>query len=380
MTQWEAWLADRAAIRADRGLVRSDPVLRRSGSAVLDLASNDYLGLAGDPRVVRAAHEALDTYGASATASRLVTGTLAVHRELEAALAHLTGQPSCLVFASGYAANLGTLTALAGRGAEILLDEHVHASMHDAARMSRVPYRTFRHNDPGALDAALRERTEARALVAIESIYSVHGDAAPLRGLLEVCRRHDALLVVDEAHGIGVAGDGRGLVQAQGLAGEAGLVVTATLSKSLGSQGGATLGPTAVRDHLVNTARTFIFDTGLAPAAAGAAIEATRIVESDRSLAAAVRSNAATIAEVCGIGEAVGAVQSIPMCSPEAALSACLALRDEGVLVGCFRPPSVPDGVARLRVTARADLPADAVAAAAELIARVAGRHGRRAA
>ncbi|ADU48853.1 dethiobiotin synthase [Intrasporangium calvum] len=375
-TVWDDWLAERAALRVERGTVRSDPVLRDvGGRAPLDLASNDYLGLSRDPRVVAAAHAAIDRHGAGATASRLVTGTLPVHRELEAALAQLTGQTSALVFSTGYAANLGVLTALSGRGAEILLDEHAHASLHDAARMSRVPYATFRHNDVADLDTLLAARRGSRVVVAVESIYSVLGDAAPLVALAEAVARHDALLVVDEAHGIGVAGQGRGLVAEVGLAGAPSVVVTATLSKSLGSQGGAVLCRSEVREHLVNTARSFIFDTGLAPAAAGAAAEAARLVASDPSLAERVRSNAALISGICGIDQSAGAVQSIPMPSPGSAVAACLELRERGVLVGCFRPPSVPDGVSRLRVTARADLSPAEVEAAARLVAEVATRH-----
>jgi len=381
MSSWDAWLAERSDLRAERSTERFDPVLRlggpRRGSRdPLDLASNDYLGLSRDDRVVTAAHEALERYGASATASRLVTGTLPVHRDLEAALCRLTGQASALAFSTGYAANLGVLTALSGRGAEILLDAHAHASLHDAARMSRVPYATFAHNDAAALDRELAARPDRRVLVAVESIYSVLGDAAPLRALAEVCHRHGALLVVDEAHGIGVAGHGRGLVHELGLVGARDVVVTLTLSKALGSQGGAVLGPTTVRHHLVNTARSFIFDTGLAPASAAAACAAAGLVADDPSLAAAVRANAGTIAAICGIDQAAGAVQSLPMPSPESAVAAALDLRAQGVLVGCFRPPSVPDGVSRLRVTARADLSGDDLYEAARLVARAAAIHG----
>ncbi|OFE16731.1 8-amino-7-oxononanoate synthase [Humibacillus sp. DSM 29435] len=376
---WDAWLTERAELRCARGTVRTDPVLRSGGLPLLDLASNDYLGLACDPRVVAAAHEALDRYGASASASRLVTGTLPVHHDLEAALCALTGQPSALVFSTGYAANLGALTALSGQGAQILLDAHAHASLHDAARMSRMPNDTFAHNDIAALEVALRERRGYRVVVGVESIYSVLGDHAPLADLVEVCARHGAMLVVDEAHGIGVAGGGRGLLFELGLVGAPDVVVTATLSKSLGSQGGAVLGAEPIREHLLNTARPFIFDTGLAPASAGAARAAAEIVSADASLAASVRSNAATISEVCGIRASAGAVQSIPMSTPDAAVAACLDLRARGVLVGCFRPPSVPDGVSRLRVTARADLSPVEVAEAAHLVAEV-SRHYRGAA
>ncbi|MFC7485691.1 8-amino-7-oxononanoate synthase [Knoellia sp. CPCC 206453] len=375
---WDDWLHERAQLREERGTVRTDPVLRDTGDGTtLDLASNDYLGLSRDPRVVAATHAAVDRHGCSATASRLVTGTLSIHHELETALAALAGWPSALAFSTGYAANLGVLTALSGRGAAILLDEHAHASLHDAARMSRVPYATFRHNDVDDLAVQLAARAGSRVVVAVESIYSVLGDAAPLQALLETCTTHDALLVVDEAHGIGVAGEGRGLVAEVGLADARNLVVTATLSKSLGAQGGAVLASRAIREHLVNTARSFIFDTGLAPAAAGAAAEAARIVASAPELSARVRDNAEAIVAICGITPAAGAVQSIPMASPQAAVAACLDLREQGVLVGCFRPPSVPDGVSRLRVTARADLTPDAVAAAAHRIATTADRHGR---
>lgn len=377
MSGWDAWLRERDDLRARRGIERFDAVLRLGGPDAatrdpVDLASNDYLGLSRDPRVVAAAHDALDRYGASATASRLVTGTLPVHRDLEAALCGLVGQPAALAFSTGYAANLGVLTALTGRGAEILLDAHAHASLHDAARMSRVPYATFTHNDPAALDRELAARAGRRVVVAVESIYSVLGDAAPLRAILEVCHRHGALLVVDEAHGVGVAGDGRGLVHELGLTGARDLVVTLTLSKALGSQGGAALGSTALRHHLVNTARSFIFDTGLAPAAAAAASTAADLVADQPSLAAAVRANARAIAGICGVAQAAGAVQSLPMSSPEAAFAATLELRAEGVLVGCFRPPSVPDGISRLRVTARADLRGEALHEAARRVAQVA--------
>lgn len=369
---WDEWLAERAAVRAERGVERADPVVR--DDSMIDLASNDYLGLARDARVIAAAVAATERYGASAAASRLVTGTLPVHRELERALVDLTEQPAALAFSTGYAANLGAVSALAGRGAHILLDAHAHASLHDAARMSRSSYDVFPHNDPAELDRRLSELGGVRVLIAVESIYSVLGDAAPLSELYAVCRAHHALLLVDEAHGIGVAGAGRGLVHALGLAGSRDLVVTATLSKSLGAQGGAVLGSPALRTHLVNTARSFIFDTGLAPAAAGAASEAAHIVAADPGLASRVHDRAAIIADRCGISPAAGAVQSLPMRGPLDAVAAREELQGMGILVGCFRPPSVPDGVSRLRITARADLPLDVVESAAARVHSVAER------
>jgi 8-amino-7-oxononanoate synthase len=247
---------------------------RAAPQAPFDLASNDYLGLSTDPRLASAAIAATERYGTGARSSRVVTGTLPVHDELEHALADLTGQPAALAFSSGYAANLGILTSLGGPDALIISDQHIHASLIDAARLSRSPLATFPHADLDALSDLLADRTQPRAIVVVESIYSVLGDAANLAAAAALCARYDALLVVDEAHGIGVLGAGRGGVHAAGLAGAEHVVVTATLSKALGAQGGAVLGSPMLREHLVNTARSFIFDTGLAPAPAAAATAA----------------------------------------------------------------------------------------------------------
>ena len=397
MGAMQRWLEDQARVRSRRGIVRraavrtgaagpapalpapSEPSApfepsmsgagRRSARPVLDLASNDYLGLSTDPRLKAAAAAAIDRYGTGARASRVVTGTLPVHDELEAELCRLTGMPAALVFSSGYAANLGVLTSLGGPGTLLLSDEHSHASLIDAARLSRSPVEVFPHGDLAALQTMLAARTQPRAVVVVESIYSVLGDAADLAETARLCAEHDALLVVDEAHGLGVAGGGRGAVHAAGLAGAGQVVLTATLSKALGAQGGAVLGSGALRGHLVNTARSFIFDTGLAPAAAAAAAEACRIIADEPRLAGRVLSNAAILAQTCGVPQAAGAVQSVPAGGPGHAAAIAEELEAEGVLVGCFRPPSVPDGISRLRLTARADLTAEETRRAAELVA-----------
>jgi 8-amino-7-oxononanoate synthase len=362
------WLGAQARVRSRRGVVRH--TVPRAGTAVgvLDLASNDYLGLAADPRLKAAGIAAVERYGTGARSSRVVTGTSAVHEELEAELCRLTGQPAALAFSSGYAANLGILTALGGPGTLILRDEHAHASLIDGARLSRSPVEIFPHGDLAALGRLLAARTQPRAVVVVESIYSVLGDAADLAATARLCAEQDALLVVDEAHGIGVAGDGRGAVHAAGLAGAEHIVLTMTLSKALGAQGGAVLGPAALRDHLVNTARTFIFDTGLAPCPAAAAAEACRIIAAEPERVRAVDRNAGLVAAGLGIGQAAGAVQSLPVGSPERAAHLAARLEETGVLVGCFRPPSVPDGVSRLRLTARADLAPEQLRAATDLI------------
>ena len=349
----DSWLNDKASMRADLGLRRRTvPVHENS----VDLASNDYLGLSRDRRVVAAAANALHNYGAGSRASRLVTGTLDIHGDLERALCSLTGQPAALVFSSGYAANTGLLTALGDADTLIVSDQHVHASLVDGARLSRSPVVISGHNSVEHVAQLLKERTQSRAVVVVESIYSVLGDHAPLRELAAVCELHGALLVVDEAHGIGVVGGGRGLAHEEGLAGHPHVVLTVTLSKSLGAQGGAVLGSDLLRDHLVNVARPFIFDTGLAPASAAAAAEACRIIEHHPELTRRLHDNGRVIAEALGIDHARAAVQSVPIESPELALRTAETLRERGVLVGCFRPPSVPDGISRLRLTARANV------------------------
>ncbi|MCB8955919.1 MAG: 8-amino-7-oxononanoate synthase [Nocardioides sp.] len=349
-TGWDGWLAERAAAREDAGLTRRlHP--RAPDDPVTDLAGNDYLGLGRHPAVRRAAADAALTWGAGAGASRLVTGTLALHEELERELADWLGQPAALACSTGYHANLAVVTALADRDTHVISDAHVHASLIDAVRLSRAHLTVVPHNDVDAVRTALAGSTR-RTLVLTESIYSVLGDRAPLADLADVCHAHGAWLLVDEAHAVGV--HGAGLVHGLGLAGRPDVVVTATLSKSLGSQGGAVLGPAALVEHLVNTARPFIFDTGLNPAAAAAALAAARIARADPALAATVHARVDGLAELLGVAPPAGAVLSVPMPSPRAAVAAQAELLAEGVRVGCFRPPSVPDGISRLRVTASA--------------------------
>lgn len=374
MTAMADWLDRAAEGRARAGVVRATDVRRnpQSRPGLLDLASNDYLGLADDPRVRDAAVAAVGRFGTGARASRVVTGTTAGHAELESELARLTGQPACLAFSSGYTANVGLLTALGDPDTLFVSDAHAHASLVDGARLARSPVAICPHADLAALGRLLRERTQPRAVVVVESLYSVLGDAADLDRIAALCAEHDALLVVDEAHGVGVAGHGRGAVHAAGLAGAEHVVLTATLSKALGAQGGAVLGPPALRTHLVDTARTFLFDTALAPAAAAAAAQACRIVRREPERVAALHRVAGAIAGAAGVGHAPGAVQSLPVGAPEAAVDAAARLFDDGVVVGCFRPPSVPDGVSRLRLVARAILDPDRAADAARRAAALA--------
>lgn len=359
MTRWERWFAEEAVGRDAAGLTRR---LRPRGpdDAVVDLAGNDYLGLARHPDVTAAAAEAALVWGAGAGASRLVTGTLTLHATLEQELAAFLGMPAALVTSTGYHANLAVVTALAGRETLVVADAHIHASLIDAARLSRAEITVVPHNDVAAVDVALSAAGARRALVLTESVYSVLGDAAPLTGLAEVCASRDALLVVDEAHGLGVAGSGgHGLVRHLGLAGHPHVAVTVTLSKSLGAQGGAVLGTPGLVDHLVNRARPFIFDTALAPAPAAGALAALRALRQDPGLPRRARRRVTSLANRLGVSVPAGAVLSVPMPSPLVALQAQAECLELGFRVGCFRPPSVPDGVSRLRVTVNAGVPDD---------------------
>jgi 8-amino-7-oxononanoate synthase len=354
------WIDEQAEARRRAGLVRTLRP-RAADSPLLDLASNDYLGLAHHPEVTEGAARAARTWGGGSTGSRLVTGTTELHTELERELAAFCGFEAALVFSSGYAANLAAVTALGPHGSLIVSDAGNHASLIDGCRLARGERQVVGHGDPEAVRKALGTR-QGPAIVVSDTVFSVDGDRAPLAELAAACREHGAGLVVDDAHGLGVLGDGgRGAPYAAGLAGAADVVATATLSKSLGSQGGAVLGPRRVIDHLVNAARTFIFDTGLAPAAAGAALAALRLLVREPERAARARAVAAELhARLTAAGlEAVrpdAAVVSVRAASPEQAVRWAADCRTAGLAVGCFRPPSVPDGVSRLRLTARADL------------------------
>ncbi|MDT5298289.1 MAG: 8-amino-7-oxononanoate synthase [Mycobacterium sp.] len=367
-----AWLDEVEQQRRAAGLRRSLRT-RPAVGAELDLASNDYLGLSQHPVVIEGGVEALRTWGAGSTGSRLVTGNTELHENFESELAEFVGAESGLVFSSGYTANLGAVVALSGAGSLLVSDALTHASLVDACRLSRARVVVTPHRDVDAIDAALSARDETRAVVVTDSVFSADGVLAPLRELHDVCRRHGALLIVDEAHGLGVRGDGgRGLLHEVGLAGAPDVVVTTTLSKALGSQGGVVLGPAAVRDHLIDAARPFIFDTGLAPAAVGAAWAALGVLTAEPWRAGEVLRHAATLAQVCGVAEAPeSAVVSVVLGDPEVALGAATGCLDRGVRVGCFRPPSVPVGTSRLRLTARASLDDDDLALARRVLTEV---------
>jgi 8-amino-7-oxononanoate synthase len=354
---WLARLALKADLRARAGLRRAlHP--RGTGDQVIDLAGNDYLGLSRHPAVLAAAARALTGYGLGATGSRLVRGTTAVHADLEAALARLLGTEAALVYSSGYLANLGAVRALVQSGTRLVSDAHNHASLIDGCKISRAEVRVVPHRDVAAVEEAVRDRP---AVVVTESVFSVDGDLAPLAELHAVCRRYGALLLVDDAHAVGVLGPGgAGGVAAAGLAGEPDVVVTMTLSKSFGAAGGVVAGPRELIAHLVDTGRTFIYDTGLPPPVAAGALAALELIRAGDDLRAELHERAALVGKrltAHEVSQPDAGVVSVTAPGPEAAVAWAAACRERGVAVGCFRPPSTPDGRSRLRLTINVGVP-----------------------
>jgi 8-amino-7-oxononanoate synthase len=364
-----SWLADleAAALARERAGLRREIRPRGEDDGLIDFAGNDYLGLSHHPEVAAAAASALKAYGLGSTASRLVRGSTTVHADLERALAAWLGCEAALVYSSGYLANLGAVRAFAP--GPIASDAHNHASLVDGCRLasrdgSRIDI--YRHADPAGLGAAL-EPFPARALVVTESVFSVHGDLAPLAELHRAARAHDAVLLVDEAHAVGVVGpDGAGGMAGADLRGQPDVVVTATLSKALGAAGGFVAGPAPFIRHLVETSRTLIYDTGLPPAVAAGALAALELVRGpfgthargvlhDRARAACLRLRAAGLA----VREPAAGVLAVPAPGPDEAVAWASACRERGVAVGCFRPPSTPDGQSALRLTVNAGVPAE---------------------
>jgi 8-amino-7-oxononanoate synthase len=333
-----------------------------SGQPRLSFCSNDYLGLAGHPALAMAAGEAAARDGFGASASRLVSGDLPALRLLETRLARFLGRQAALVFASGYQTNLGVVTALAGPDDVIVSDALNHASIIDGCRLSRARIVVYPHTDAAAAARLLGEATGARRrLLVTESLFSMDGDAAPLRALAQAANDHDAVLIVDEAHAFGVLGpEGRGLCAAAGVEPD---VLIGTLGKALGSAGGFAAGSRVLRELLVNRARSFVFATALPPPVAAAALAALEIVDSQEGnqRRARLRAHAERLsAALAGLRpDGVPGPSSLPMgpiqpfiVGPDrGALAASAALAARGIFVPAIRPPTVPVGSARLRIT-----------------------------
>ena len=363
----EAWAASELQRLERQGLRRRPPVLGTGpepevllgGRRLVLLCANNYLGLANDPRVIRAAGAAAERWGAGAGASRLVSGTTGLHAALERAIADLEGTQDAVLFSSGYLANCGTIPALVGPGDVVLSDERNHASIVDGCRLSGARKEVYRHADVGDLERRLAAAPGGRRLVVTDAVFSMDGDLAPLDRIAEACKRHGALLMVDEAHATGVLGPrGGGAVEAAGLTGRVPLLM-GTLSKSLGSSGGYVAGPRDLVELLRNRARTHVFDTAPGAPAVGAALAAIAVAAQEPWRRARVRALARRLYEgLAGLGFDVGppaaAVLPLHVGGTAAAMTLAAGLLERGVLAPAIRPPTVPPGTARLRLSVMA--------------------------
>jgi 8-amino-7-oxononanoate synthase len=350
------------------------PWVTVDGRQVLLLCSNDYLGLAGNAAVRAAAAQAAERWGAGAGASRLVSGNMTIHTELEHELAEFKGHEACVLFGSGYLANTGVIAALAGSDHVILSDELNHASIIEGCRQSRAETIVYRHRDVDSLAAGLSRAAGRRALIVTDAVFSMDGDLAPLAEIVELAERHGARVVVDEAHATGVVGPGgRGLVAALGLERRIDVVV-GTLSKALGSYGAFACCNRAMAEFLVNRARTLIFSTALPPPAVAAAGAALQIVRDQPVIVGRLRGNSGLLRDelvACGFDVPAGETPIIPLIvgDPRAATDLCEAALQAGVFAQAIRPPTVPDGTSRLRLVAMATHSAEDLRTAATRLA-----------
>ena len=362
----------------DQGLRRR---LRTVPGDVVNLASNDYLGLARDPRVIASAADAAARRGVGSAASRLITGTAPEHEALEHDLAAIRGTEAALVFSSGYATNIGVLQALTSRHDLIVADALVHASLLDGARLSGARLVRHRHGDLEHLDERLRHHTGKGArFVVTEGIFSMEGDVIDLAGIAAIAGRHGATLIVDDAHGTGIAGsNGRGSVAAAGLTSADVPVQIGTLSKAIGTQGGYVAGDQALIDVLVQRARSFVYSTGLSPAIAAAARTSLSIAQEEDWRRERLRTHVATIRatlENAGTRPQVLGDPSAPMVlavlgDAAAATDVAAALEGRGIIAPAIRPPTVPAGTSRIRLAPSAAHSHDDLSRACEVIGEV---------
>lgn len=351
--------------------------IKMDGREVLNFASNDYLDLAHHRYVVERAQEALAQYGVGATASRLVTGTLSIHEELEAKLATEKGYPAALLFGSGYLANAGTIPVLAGRNDLIIADKLVHASMIDACKLSGAKLIRFAHNDTTALEQRLQQpaNCSGRTLIITESVFSMDGDIAPLKEIAALAEKYNAMLMVDEAHSSGIFGpNGAGLVRELGL--EKSVTVSmGTLSKAFAGYGGFVACSEPLRQLLVQSARAFIYTTALPPAVLGAALGVMEVLEATPTLGNILQANAdyfRNLLQAGGLDTMQSQSQIIPILIGDNARAVRISekLRKEGMIAVAIRQPTVPAGTERLRLSVTLAHYVDDLERAAETIIR----------
>jgi 8-amino-7-oxononanoate synthase len=352
---------ERAGLRrVMRGVERgAGGEVRVEGRTVIDFSSNDYLGLAADPRIGQAAARALAETGTGAGAARLISGNHPLHERLEREIAAFKQADAALLFPSGYAANTGAIPALVGRGDAVYSDALNHASLIDGCRLSRAELRVFSHLDVDALHRMLREDEGrfARRMIVVDGVFSMDGDRFPLDRLAELARTHGAWTYVDDAHGTGILGpNGRGAAEHFGVE-DAIDVRMGTLGKAMGTAGAFIAGSERLREWLLNRARSFVFTTGTPPALAAAALEALRIIRDEPWRRARLRANARTLRDGLAAlghparGAADGHIVPVRTGDAEGTMRIGHALRERGFLVGAVRPPTVPQGGSRLRIT-----------------------------
>ena len=343
--------------------------MERNGRRLLSFCCNDYLNLTHHPAVKEAAVAALRSYGVGAGASRLVTGNHPLFADLEARLARMKGTEAACVFGSGYLANLGIIPTLVGDGDLVLIDELAHACLWAGARLSRAAITPFRHVDVAHVQMLLRELRgrHRHVLIVTDGVFSMDGDIAPLPDLVALAQHHDAWLLADDAHGLGVIGGGRGSNFAHGKKADVPLQM-GTLSKALGAYGGYLCASSAVVDLMCNRARTLIYSTGLPPAIVAAASAALDLIEREPCYAALALKKASTFARSAGLPEPVSPIVPIVLGPPAAALAASRLLEQHGFLVAAIRPPTVPAGTARLRLTFTAQHPDEEIERLAALV------------
>lgn len=351
-------LANRSLRRHLRSLgSATGPTVHYEGREIILLSSNNYLGLATHPDLIQAAVQATEQYGVGSGASRLVSGTLPPHTRLEHALAEFQGTESALLFGSGYLANLGIIPSLIEHGGLILADRLCHASMIDGCRLSHADLRVFHHRDTAQVESILKRRAPHRpTLIVTEGVFSMDGDLAPLPALADLAERYEATLYVDDAHGTGVMGHtGRGTLEHFGLTHRV-PVHMGTLSKALGGHGAYVVGSKALTDYLVNTARSFIFTTAPAPATAAAAEAALGVIQREPARLTRLWSNRQRLFDgLTTLGFRTTQTESpiIPILLGDAAVASALAeqLLIHGVYAPAIRPPTVPEGTSRVRLT-----------------------------
>lgn len=335
----------------------ADTTITIEGRTLISMASNNYLGLANHPAVKQAAIKAIEQWGVGAGAARLISGTMVPHQQLEEDLAQFKQVEAALTFGTGYTANLGLIPALIDQNGLILTDRYCHASLIEACRLAKAKLRVFHHNDAEHLEKLLKKREKVcPTLVVTEGVFSMDGDLAPLPDLLNLCKSHDATLLVDDAHGTGVMGpNGRGTIEHFGL-NPADVIQMGTLSKAIGASGGYIAGTGSLKEYLINTSKAFIYTTAQPPAIAAATTTALQIIQKEPERRERLWENRNYLySELKNMGFQFTDTQSpilpIIVKSPETALQMSQALYKTGIYVPAIRPPTVPKDSSRLRIT-----------------------------